>query len=80
MSYTQNDIFEKTTGVNVMTEKKIIGDAGEEFAESILIDKGYLVLVRNFSCKTGEIDIIAKDGDTFVFVEVKTRKNNLYRR
>lgn len=61
-----------------MTEKKIIGDAGEEFATMTLADKGYIILYQNYTCRTGEIDVIAKDGDTFVFVEVKTRKSNNY--
>ena len=61
-------------------EKQIIGDAGEDFAVDILEEKGYLILDRNYSCKSGEIDIIAKDDDTFVFVEVKTRKNSEYGR
>ena len=59
-------------------EKQIIGDAGEDFAAEILEDRGYIILDRNYLCKSGEIDIIAKDDDTFVFVEVKTRKNSLY--
>lgn len=57
---------------------KYIGDLGEDFAANVLSEKGYIILDRNYSCKTGEIDIIAKDEDTFVFVEVKTRKNNRY--
>jgi len=36
---------------------------------------GYRIVSRNYRQKTGEIDIIAKDGDTHVFVEVKTRYN-----
>ncbi len=59
-------------------DKKYIGDMGEDFAADVLKSKGYIILNRNYSCKTGEVDIIAKDGTTFVFVEVKTRKNDLY--
>ena len=59
-------------------DKRYIGDLGEDFAAKTLSDKGYIILSRNYTCRTGEIDIIAKDKDTFVFVEVKTRKNNLY--
>lgn len=55
-----------------------IGTIGEDYAEGVLHDKGYIILDRNYKCKDGEIDIIAKDGDTFVFVEVKTRQNSLY--
>ena len=57
---------------------KEIGAFGEDAACEYLEDNDYEILERNFSLKTGEIDIIAeKDGCT-VFIEVKTRKNNLY--
>lgn len=57
---------------------KEIGAFGEDAACEYLEDNDYEILERNFSLKTGEIDIIAeKDGCT-VFVEVKTRRNNLY--
>ena len=38
-----------------------------------LRDQGYKIIIRNFRCELGEIDIIARDGKTLVFVEVKTR-------
>ncbi len=46
---------------------------GEELAAKYLTGKGYSMLCKNFRIKGGEIDIIALDGDTLVFVEVKTR-------
>lgn len=46
---------------------------GENAACEYLKKKGYVVLERNYSCPVGELDIIAKDGDTVVFVEVKSR-------
>ena len=55
-----------------------IGAMGEDYAEQVLHDKGYIILERNFKCKHGEIDIIAKDEKTFVFVEVKTRQSTRY--
>lgn len=61
-----------------MVTTKSIGDYGEEIAEKFLKEKGYLILERNYRAKSGEIDIIAKQRDYIVFVEVKTRKNNLY--
>ncbi|MBW7842886.1 MAG: YraN family protein [Ignavibacterium sp.] len=60
-----------------MTEinKKDFGKDGEEIAAKYLLKKGFEILKRNYRFSHGEIDIIAKDGDTLVFVEVKTRKN-----
>jgi len=59
-------------------ETQLIGNFGEDAAVEYLKNKGYLILQRNFRCKSGELDIIAvKDGCT-VFVEVKTRKNSKY--
>ena len=50
------------------------GKAGEDAVCDYLVEKGYKILARNYRRKCGEIDIIAQDGDTAVFVEVKTRK------
>ena len=57
---------------------KILGSDGEKEATEYLIKNGYKIIERNFFCKRGEIDIIAKDGDTIVFIEVKTRKSIKY--
>ena len=59
-----------------MKNSRVIGNAAEE-AAAVWIEKnkGYIVLERNYSCAAGEIDIIAKDKDTTVFIEVKYRKN-----
>lgn len=51
------------------------GKTGETIAISYLEKNGYKILERNFRCPIGEIDIIAKDKDEWVFVEVKTRKS-----
>ncbi len=59
-----------------MKNSRVIGNAAENAAaEWIEKNKGYIVLERNYSCAAGEIDIIAKDKDTTVFIEVKYRKN-----
>ncbi|MEH0018902.1 MAG: YraN family protein [Desulfobacter sp.] len=52
-----------------------LGKAGEQAAARFLETRGYTILERNFRHKTFELDIIAKDGDTLCFVEVKTRSN-----
>ena len=51
------------------------GAAGEELACRFLRADGLEVLVRNFRCRSGEVDVIARDGDTTVFVEVKQRRD-----
>lgn len=56
-----------------MSSKKETGNLGEDQAVQFLIEKDYSILTRNWRYLKGEIDIIAKDGDWLVFVEVKTR-------
>jgi len=55
--------------------KVSFGKKGEDFACSLLKKQGYIVLTKNYRTKFGEIDIIAIDNDTLVFVEVKTRRS-----
>lgn len=50
-----------------------MGDRGENLAARHLRNAGLRIITRNFRCETGEIDIVARDGQTLVFVEVKTR-------
>jgi putative endonuclease len=54
-------------------ERDALGQRGENVAARYLRNLGYTIIVRNFRCNLGEIDIVAKDGKTLVFVEVKTR-------
>lgn len=55
-----------------------VGRFGEDEAEKYLKQKGYKILERNFSCKRGEIDIIALDKGVIVFVEIKARVSLKY--
>lgn len=55
-----------------------IGTAGEERAARHLVRHGLAIVMRNFRVKGGEIDLIARDGDTTVFVEVRLRKRSDY--
>ncbi len=55
--------------------KKSFGDKGEDLAVNYLKNLGYEIVTRNYRFGHGEIDIVAKDKDTLVFVEVKTREN-----
>lgn len=58
--------------------RREIGRLGERLAARYLDSIGYRVLQRNFRCPLGEIDIIAQDGETLVFVEVRTRTGDTY--
>jgi len=53
-----------------------LGDEYEDRAVNLLQEEGLLLLERNFVAKTGEIDIIAQDKNTLVFVEVRARSNH----
>ena len=53
-----------------MNEKQQLGKIGENIASEYLEKKGYLILERNFACRQGEIDIIAKDEKEFVLVRI----------
>lgn len=56
--------------------KKELGKLGEQLATEYLEKNQYKIIDRNFCCRQGEIDIIAKDKTEIVFIEVKTRTNN----
>ena len=58
--------------------KKDFGNTGENLATEYLEKQGYTILERNFYCKQGEIDIIAKDKNEIVFIEVKSSSNKLF--
>jgi len=51
-----------------------LGNRGERIAAAYLTDSGLRVLDRNWRCREGELDIVARDGDALVFCEVKTRR------
>lgn len=57
-----------------------IGSEGEDFAAAFLRSKGWVILDRNYTYQKSEIDIIASDKGTVVFVEVKLRSNTSYGR
>ena len=58
--------------------KKETGRLGEALAASMLEDRGYEILTRNYRCRFGEIDIIAVKKKVLCFVEVKTRTRQEY--
>ena len=55
--------------------KRKLGSEKEHLAAGFLKEQGYRIITLNYYCRAGEIDIIAKDGDTYCFIEVKYRKN-----
>ncbi len=55
-----------------------IGKKGEEYAKKFLLAKGCKVLEENFYSRFGELDIIAVEGETLLFVEVKTRTSDKF--
>ncbi len=58
-----------------MTRERLdLGKQGEDLAFKKIRRLGYHCICRNYRCPLGEIDIVAKDGDTLVFLEIKTRK------
>ncbi len=61
-----------------MYERHIVGKEGEDEAARYLERQGYKIIQRNFECRQGEIDIIAKEKEEYVFIEVKTRQNFHY--
>ncbi len=61
-----------------MYKRHIFGKKGEDLAEEYLKENNYEILERNFLCKQGEIDIIAKDKNYLVFVEIKARTSKEY--
>jgi putative endonuclease len=57
------------------TAKQRAGDAAEQLAAAYLERQGLAIVGRNYRCKGGEIDVIARDGATLVFVEVRLRRS-----
>ncbi|MGA8850361.1 MAG: YraN family protein [Aeromicrobium sp.] len=57
---------------------KTLGDYGEKIASKHLESLGMVVLARQWTCRFGEIDIVARDGTTLVICEVKTRTSTRY--
>ena len=61
-----------------MTERAAKGQEAEERACRYLRSLGYSIAARNFRCRQGEIDIVAKHGETVVFVEVRSKSRSGY--
>ena len=61
-----------------MHPKDAIGRYGEQLAAHHLRRTGLTLLARNWRCREGEVDIVARDGDVLVFCEVKTRSSTAF--
>lgn len=70
-------ISTKATAKRRLTKDEL-GRLGEQQAVDYLAGRGYLILDRNWRSRIGEIDIVARDGDVLVFVEVKTRSTDRF--
>ena len=53
----------------------VVGASAEAAATRLLLERGYRIVERNFRCEAGELDVIARDRDVLVFVEVRSRGN-----
>lgn len=62
----------------MLQQKDTLGKKGEALAYYYLKNKGYKIIAKNYKNFLGEIDIIAKDKDYIVFVEVKTRMSRAF--
>ncbi|NBI66861.1 YraN family protein [Pseudoflavonifractor sp. 60] len=57
---------------------RLLGRWGEDQAAAFLRDKGFTITAANWSCRFGELDLVAEDGTYLCFVEVKLRKSDTY--
>lgn len=60
------------------TTRQFIGQQAEEAAHQYLCQRGLRLIQKNYRCKLGEIDLIMRDADSLVFVEVRYRKTSAY--
>lgn len=58
--------------------KQLLGKFAENRAEKLLAKAGLRILARNYRCRQGEIDLVAQEGETLVFVEVRSRSRQDY--
>ena len=61
-----------------MAQHNELGQQGEAIAKEFLLQKGYKILEKNWRYRRAEIDLIAKESETLIFVEVKTRSTDFF--
>lgn len=64
--------------MSLTRERISLGRTGEEYAAHYLQKRGFRIVERNFRCKLGELDIVARDGPCLVFTEVRTVAGNAF--
>lgn len=62
----------------MVNTRQLLGALGEDLACQYLAGLGWRIIARNWRCPDGELDIIAAEGDSIVFIEVKTRSSAKY--
>jgi putative endonuclease len=60
------------------TRRTSLGNRGELLARQLLEATGYTILCANYRCRWGEVDLVAKESDTLVFVEVRTKRGRAF--
>jgi len=68
----------ESTRKSTSDARQNLGRLGERLASDTLEMRGYRIIERNFRCRSGEIDLVAEEGQDLVFVEVKTRRGTAY--
>jgi len=61
-----------------MAAKDEVGRHGERIVARLLEEQGWELLARNWRCELGELDLVAREGDCLVAIEVKTRRSSAY--
>lgn len=78
INFIKNIFKSKDASGESADHRKTLGAIGEKLAADHYKRLGFIVIEMNYSCKLGEVDIIAKKGNLIVFSEVKTRKSDKY--
>jgi putative endonuclease len=68
----------ESKNVDSLDPRRRFGNRGEDLAAVFLMSRGFKILARNWSCRLGEIDVIAEKNGVVHFVEVKTRRTRAY--
>ena len=74
MKTSRSLVGELTEAQKAPDSRRALGKRGEDAAAAYLERQGYVIVARNWRTRTGELDIIARDGEWLVFVEVRTRR------